>query len=133
MTESYLRIDPSGEISWIQLDRVPHEYVDGDGPDLDQIHAAIGCDCIEQVRTVFERIVLLVDESGRVKCPPQRHNEIASRLYYGFFIGKDDIVGPAIVAAIRPTGRLCEYDLFPLNKAELAILSLYLGVEFPDT
>lgn len=132
MTEKYLRIDPSGEITWIQLDRVLHKYCDGDGPDLDQIHASIGCSCMEQVRTVIPGIVLLIDESGKIKDPPQRHNEIASRLYYGFLIGKDDIVGPVIVAALRPTEPYGELDLFPLNDVELAKLSLCLGVELPD-
>ena len=132
MTEKYLRIDPSGEITLIQLDRVLHKYCDGDGPDLDQIHAAIGCSCMEQVRTVIPGIVLLIDESGKIKDPPQRHNEIASRLYYGFLIGKDDIVGPVIVAALRPTEPYGELDLFPLNDVELAKLSLCLGVELPD-
>ena len=132
MAEKYLRIDPSGEITWIQLDRVLHKYFDGDGPDLDQIHAAIGCSCMEQVRTVIPGIVLLIDESGKIKDPPQHHNEIASRLYYGFLVGKDDIVGPAIVAAMRPTEPYGEMDLFPLNDVELAKLSLCLGVELPD-
>lgn len=133
MAEKYLRIDPSGEITWIQIDRVHYSWCDADGLSLDQVHAAIGCDCMEQVRTVIPGIVLLIDESGKIKDPPQRHNEVASRLYYGFLIGKDDIVGPAIVAAMRPTEPYGERDLFPLNQVELAKLSLCLGVELPDT
>lgn len=133
MTEKYLRIDPSGKITWINIDRVPYEWIDGDGLSLDQIYAAIGCSCMEQVRTVLPGIVLLVDESGRVKTPPQRHNEVASRLYTGWLCGMDNIVGPAIVCALRPTGPLLELDLFPLNQTELAKLSLYLGVQLPET
>lgn len=132
MIEKYLRIDPSGEITWIQIDCVHYSWCDADGLCLDQVHAAIGCDCMEQVRTVIPGIVLLIDESGKIKDPPQRHNEVASRLYYGFLIGKDDIVGPAIVAALRPTEPFGDRDLFPLNQVELAILSLCLGVELPD-
>ena len=133
ITEKYLRIDPSGKISWIQIDRVPYSF-DPDilGPSSDQIYAAIGCSCFEQVRTVIPGIVILVDESGRIKDPPQRHNEIASRLYAGWLLGLDDIVGPALVCAMRPTEPYGEMDLFPLNAAELARLTLCLGVQLPE-
>lgn len=132
MTEKYLRIDPSGEISWINIDRVPYKWCDAEGISLDQIYAAIGCDCMEQVRTVIPGIVILVDESGKIKDPPQRHNELASRLYLGYLRGMDDICGPAIVCAMRPTEPIGEMDLFPLNAVELAKLSLHLGVPLPD-
>lgn len=132
MAEKYLRIDPSGEISWVDIDRVPYSWCDGEGMDLQQIYNHIGCSCMEQVRTVLPGIVLLVDESGRIKDPPQRHNEIASRLYYGWLIGKDDIVGPALVCALRPTEPYGELDLFPLDSVELAKLSLCLGVALPE-
>lgn len=132
MTEKYLRIDPSGAISWVEIDRVPYKFDPSiEGMSLDQIYQHIGCSCMEQVRTVIPGIVLLVDESGRVKSPPQRHNEIASRLYYGWLVGMDDIVGPALVCALRPTEPLGELDLFPLNQVELAKLSLCLGVQLP--
>lgn len=131
--DKYLRIDPSGEITWISIDRVPYSWDPGTlGPSLDQLYAAIGCSCIEQVRSVLPGVVLIVDESGRVKDPPQRHNELASRLYYGWLCGMDDIVGPAVVAALRPTGPLGELDMFPLNGTELAKLLLYLGLQIPD-
>lgn len=134
MTEKYLRIDPSGEISWIDIDRVPYEWDPSlDGLNLHQIHAAIGCSCFEQVRTVLPGIVVLVDESGKLKSPPQRHNELASRLYRGWLLGMDNIAGPAIVCALRPTGPLRELDLFPLNQTELAKLSLCLGAQLPET
>ena len=131
MSESYLRIDPSGEIRWIQLDRVPYDF----DPDIlgllsEQIHEAIGCSCFEQVYTLLPGVVILVDEAGKIKLPPQQHNEIASRLYAGTPYG-DDIVGPAIVCAMRRTEPYGEYDLFPLSLAELAKLSLFLGVEIP--
>lgn len=133
MSEKYLRIDPSGDISWIKIDRVPYEWdPDYSGMSLDQIYAAIGCSCMENVRTVIPGIVILVDESGKIKDPPQKHNEIASRLYLGYLRGMDDICGPAIVCAMRPTEPLGEMDLFPLNSRELAQLSLHLGVPLPD-
>lgn len=133
MTEKYLRIDPSGEISWIDIDRVPYEWCNAEGVNIDQIYAAIGCSCFEQVRTIIPGVVILVDESGKVKDPPQRHNELASRLYYGYLRGMDDIAGPAIVCAMRPTEPIGELDLFPLNPVELAKLSLCLGVQLPET
>lgn len=132
MIEKYLRIDPSGEISWIVFDRVPYDWIDGDGISLDQIYATIGCSCFEQVRTMIPNIVILIDESGKIKEPAQPHNEVASRLYAGSAYG-DYIVGPAIVCALRPTGPLQELDLFPLNSVELAKLSLFLGEPIPET
>ena len=132
MTEKYLRIDPSGDISWVEIDRVPYFWCDALGMDRLQIYKHIGCSCMEQVRTVLPGVVLLVDESGRIKDPPQRHNVIASRLYYGWLIGKDDIVGPALVCSLRPTEPYGELDLFPLDHVELAKLSLCLGVALPE-
>ena len=132
MTEKYLRLDPSGKISWIQIDRVPYSCTDGCGPSLDQMHAAIGCSCVEQVRTIIRNVVIVVDERGRIKDPPQCHNELASRLYLGWLRGMDDIVGPAIVFSLRPCGPYNELDLFPLDQAELNALSLLLGVELPE-
>lgn len=133
MTEKYLRIDPSGEISWISIDRVPYDFDPSIlGPSAKQIHTAIGCSCFEMVRTVLPGLVILVDESGKLKSPPQRHNHLASQLYAGWLLGLDDICGPAIVFALRPTELYGELDLFPLSPAELAKLSLCLGVQLPE-
>lgn len=133
MTEKYLRIDPSGEISWISIDRVPYEFDPSfDGLCLDQIYAAIGCSCFEQVRTIIPGIVILIDESGKMKTPPQLHNELASRLYAGYLYGFDNIVGPTIVCAMRPTPPIGEHDLFPLYPKELQQLSAVLGVHLPE-
>lgn len=133
MTEKYLRIDPSGDITWVDIDRVPYVWIDGEGPSRDQVHEALDCLFIEIVRTVIPGIVLVVDECGKIKRPSKRHNEVASRLYCGFLVGKDDIVGACLVFAERPCGPYGELDLFPLNDVELAKLSLCLGVELPDT
>lgn len=132
MTEKYLCIYPSGEISWVNIDRVPYTWTDGDGIDLKQCYSIIGCSCIEQVRTVLPGIVLLVDESGRVKDPPQHHNEIASHLYAGFLLGLDDIVGPAIVCALRPVEPLGEMDLFPLSSSDLYRLTITLDIDIEE-
>lgn len=135
MIEKHLLFSPSGEISWIDLERKPNygPVYNGDPAlDFDQIHAAIGCSCVEQVRTVLPNIVLVIDESGKLKDPPQPHNELASRLYYGYHVGMDDICGPAIVMALRRSGPYGEEDWFPLDPADLAKLSLFLGVLLPD-
>lgn len=135
LVEKHLLFSPSGEISWIDLDREPNNdpVFQGDPAlSFDQIYAAIGCDCVEQVRTVLPGIVLVIDESGKIKDLPQRHNELASRLYYGYQIGRYDICGPAILMALRRSGPYGEEDWHPLDAADLARLSLYLGVCIPE-
>lgn len=135
MVEKHLLISPSGEISWIDLERKPNygPVYNGDlALDLDQIHAVIGCSCVEQVRTVLPNIVLIIDESGKLKDPPQPHNELASLLYYGYHVGLDDICGPVIVMRLRRSGPYGEEDWHSLDQADLAKLSLFLGVELPD-
>lgn len=133
MTEKYLRIDPSGDVSWVSIDRVPYDFDPSiEGLNLDQVYAAIGCSCFEQVRTIIPSIVLLVDESGKLKTPPQTHNELASRFYLGYLLGLDDIAGPAIVAAMRPSPPIGEYDLFPLLHSELLKVELILGKKVTD-
>ena len=133
MTEKYLKIDPSGEISWIQIDRVPYSFDPSIlGPSGDQIRAAIGCSSYEIVRTVLRGISIVVDESGKIKNPPQRHNHLASQLYGGWLMGLDNIAGPAIVFAERLTEPYGEMDLFPLSPVNLARLSLCLGVPIPE-
>lgn len=135
MVEKHLLISPSGAMSWIDLDRKPNfgPVYNGDlALSFDHIYAAIGCSCVEQVRTVLPNIVLVIDESGKLKDPPQPHNELASRLYYGYHVGMDDICGPAIVMRLRRSGPYGEVDWYPLDQADLAKLSLFLGVALPD-
>lgn len=135
MTEKHLLFDPSGKISWILLDRKPNfgPVYNGDlALDLNQIRDWIGCSCLEQVRTVLYDLVLVIDESGKIKDPPQQHNELASKLYAGYHAGVDNIVGPAIVMALRRSGPYGEEDWYPLSDADLARLSLFLGVKLPD-
>lgn len=122
--DKYLVIYPSGELRWVELSSGRHR--------LDQMHDIIGCSCVEQVRTMIPGICIVIDESGKIKMPPQPHNELASRLYYGYKVGMANIVGPAVVCALRPTGPYQELDWFPLDPSELAKLSLCLGVKLPD-
>ena len=133
MSERYLRIDPSGDLSWINIDRVPYEFDPSiEGLNIDQIYAAIGCSCFEQVHTIIPGIVLLVDESGKMKRPPQAHNELASRFYAGYLYGLDNIAGPAIVCALRPTPPIGEHYLFPLLPNEIIKVELILGKRVPE-
>lgn len=133
ITEKYLRIDPSGDLSWISIDRVPYEWVPGyEGISLDQIYAAIDCSCVVPVHTIINRVIMIVDESGNVKRPVKPHNELASRLYAGWLYGIDNIVGSVILCEFRPTEPYGEMDLFPLSPANLARVSLSLGVRLPE-
>lgn len=121
----YLLIHPSGEIERISLNCTYPSR-------LHQMHELIGCSCIEQVRTLLPGIVIIVDESGKIKTPQQPMNEVASSLYAGYVYGGDYIAGPAIVAALAPTGPHRELDLCSLSNVDLAFLSIYLGMELPD-
>lgn len=128
MTESYLRIDPSGEIRWIQLDRVPYGSDDVSGPSVEQICKAIGCHFVEAVDIMVPGAVILFDGFGKIKRPPEQRNEIASRLCAGTPCG-DDIAGPVIVCYMRRTEPCDEYGFFPLSYFQLASLSSLLGVD----
>lgn len=134
MIEKYLVIHPSGRMEWTELERRPRfndVYNGEEALDLKDLYRIIGCDCIEQVQTVIPGIVIVIDESGKIKDPPQKHNELASRLYAGWHYGMDDICGPAVVFALKRTGPLSELDWFPLSPADEAKLSLCLGAVLP--
>lgn len=106
--EKYMVIEPSGDIRWIEIQR---ENM------LQEFRKVIGCDCLEQVRTIVRGVCLIVDESGKIKDPPQQHNEIASLLYLGYILGNDDIAGPAVLVSIGLVDG--EPDWVPLNAREL--------------
>lgn len=123
-----LVIYPSGKLEWVELDynRRYDDIFEGEyAYDLDQIYRIIGCDCVEQVSLRIPGVVILIDESGKIKYPAQQHNELVSRLYGGYAFG-DDIVGPAIF--FRQEGP----NLCPLHLADEARLSLFLGVQLPE-
>ncbi len=128
MKVKHLLIEPSGKMSWVELDR-ERKYDDiyeGEyGYDLDQIYRILDCGCLEQVSLWLPDIVILIDECGKVTYPPREHNELASRLYGGYPL-YDDIVGPALFFR-REGPSIC-----PLLPADEAKLSLFLGVNLPD-
>lgn len=118
--EKYLCIYPSGKVQWIALDPAHR---------LDELHRIIGCSCVEQVRTTLKDIVIIIDDSGKIKDPPQPHNELASRLYAGWLYG-DDIVGPAVVMALHRVPPYWEEDWCQLSFDQLNKLSKVLCVKF---
>lgn len=119
--EKYLVIEPDGSFRWITTtrDRLLSDFYD-----------AIGCDCLENVRSIVPDVCLIVDESGKIKIPRQEYNEKASQFYLGYWLGEDAIVGPAILAAIHLVDG--EPDWVPLNHAELQKVISFLGIELPE-
>lgn len=126
--DKHLVIYPSGEMKWVELHRArmfDDIYCGDYAYDLNDIYRVIGADFFEQVSLLLPGIVILIDECGKIKTPPQEHNELASRLYGGYQFG-DDIVGPAIFfKQIGP-------NIYPLEPVDEARLSLFLGVKLPD-
>ncbi len=134
MKEKYLKIDPSGELSWIELERCPRYdeiYQGAESISLADLYPIIGCGCCEQVYSVIPGIVFMVDESGKIKDPMQPYNRLGSRLYAGSAYG-DYIHGPIVLFSMQRTELYGEYDLFPLSASDEAKLSLFLGVSLPE-
>lgn len=132
--ELYLKIDPDGTLSWIPLCRKPRfncVYHGEQALDIADLYPLIGCSCVELVYTRIRGVVIMVDVSGVIKDSPQPVNPLASKLYAGASFGFM-IHGPAVVFALRPMPPTYEQDLFPLNKSELNLLSVCLGVPIPD-
>ena len=128
MIAKHLTIYPSGEMKWVALHRkrIFDDVCCGQySYDLDDIYKVIGCDCVETVSLRIENIVILIDESGKVKSPPQVHNQLVSKLYGGYLWG-DYIAGPAIF--FRSVGSWLE----PLLPSDEDFFSLLLGVELPN-
>lgn len=114
--EKYWVLDPDGSACQIEIERINM---------LDEFYAAIDCDCLENVRTIIPDVCLIVDESGRIKYPAKQHNARASLLYLGYLVGRDDIVGSAILAAIHLVDG--ESDWVPLSPSELAKVTACIG------
>lgn len=108
MLEKYMVIYPDCHIEWMECE---HDQL------VKSCYKVIGCSCVENVRTIIPDVCLIVDESGKLKNPAQPHNDLASTFYAGWIFGDDDIVGPAVVAAIHQVDG--ESDWVPLNDFEL--------------
>lgn len=83
---------------------------------LEGLHKALECDCVESVRTVLPGILLIVDESGKVKTPPKELNLYASMLYGGFIHG-EYIAGDAMLATERQVDG--EMEWAPLSSNQI--------------
>lgn len=106
--KKYMVIYPDGHTDWMETE---HDQL------VQTCYKVIGCNCVENVRTIITDVCLIVDESGKIKDPPQLHNGKASVFYAGWYAGADDIAGPAVVAAIHLVDG--EPDWVPLNQQEL--------------
>lgn len=109
--EKYIVIYPDGNTEWMETE---HDQL------VKTCYKVIGCDCVESVCTIIPDVCLIVDESGKIKDPPQPHNDLASSFYRGCYLAGDNIVGPAVVAAIHQVDG--ESDWVPLNKEELYLV-----------
>jgi len=121
MSEKYWVIVPCGDVNQVTIDRAQL---------LDRMHEVIGCDCLEQVRTIIPGLCMIVDESGKIKTPPQEFNPVASMLYWGWLRGNDPIVGPAILVSLQPVPPLDEMDWFPITPFHELQLKLLFGEDF---
>ena len=132
MEEKYLVIYPSGKLAWAKLERKPryNEVYNGEEAlDIKDIAKVIDCEWCEQVYTSIPDVVMMVDEVGKVRLDPKPHNELASRLYYGWNpMHQDDIVGTVVLFALRPVGPLQEMELFPLNFNQLMLVCEKMGI-----
>lgn len=133
MTEHYLCVYPNGELRWIPLERVVRydDFYDGEEAILlRDLYPVIGCDCVEQVYTNISGVVMMVDESGKIKDPPQALNPLASRFYGGTPFG-DPIVGPAVFMALKRVEPLMELDCYPLCPVQECFVEAVLGKPLP--
>ena len=133
--EKYLVIHSSGTLEWVDLERAPREdpvYNGDEALSNADIRKVIGCDCLGQVQTTLPGIVMLVDECSKCLPRPKAHNELASRLYFGWEpMRKNDIRGTAVLFALRPSNALGELDLYPLSPAQLAAVAIRMRHDIP--
>lgn len=117
--EKYLRLDPSGELSWITIDR--DHFLEG-------LYEAIGCEWVEHVQ-LRHGLECLVDEVGALY-GHQLINFPASRLYAGYISGVP-LFGPVIFVrtGIGPSG---EPEWLPLQPGDIRVLEHRLNVDIPD-
>lgn len=117
--EKYLRLDPSGELSWITIDR--DHFLEG-------LYEAIGCIWVEHVQ-LLHGLECLVDETGAIS-GYQRVNFAASRLYGGYPSGVP-LFGPVIFVRTG-VGSSGEPEWLPLQPGHIRALEHRLNVDIPD-
>lgn len=106
--ERYLLIRAEGPPGIVEIDRKHW---------LDEVYAALRCECIETVHLSDDRL-LIVDESGAIN--GSHFNPIASLFY------PEGIFGDVLLATQRK-GKNGEYDIYPFS--ELITASLLLGAQ----
>ncbi len=93
----YLFIPVFGEIKVLELDEPVN---------FNEVYELIGCDCIETVRIICSDIIMMVDESGKIKNPSKSFNPRASIFYdgyrYGDYIAGDVLIGKEIFTVNGP-------------------------------
>ncbi len=93
----YLFIPVVGEIKVLEL---PEPI------NINDIYEIIGCDCFETVRIISQDIIMMVDESGKIKTPAKSVNPRASMFYpglrYGVYIAGDVLIGKEIWTSDGP-------------------------------
>ena len=117
--EKYLRLDPSGELRWITIDRDRF---------LEDLYETIGTSSVEHVQ-LMHGLECIVDELGYYH-DHQRANLHASPLYAGWIRGVP-LVG-AVVFVRTGLDEYGDYDWFPLLPGHIRTLEHRLGVDIPD-
>lgn len=90
MKRFILLIDTDDTVSKIELP--------GEAPDLSLLYDLIGCNLVESAPTMWENIILLVEESGWLYDDP-KVNMIASFIYSGF--PASAIAGKAVLCKLN--------------------------------
>ncbi len=119
-SEYYLVIYPDGEWKWVEV--TSRRQL------LCRFYEVIDCDCVEHV-TLPYGFGCIVDESGKLKNPPQPYNPFASRMYPGTPYG-DPLVGPVIF--VRTDLVDGEYDWCPILPSDLAKIRLITGLNIDE-
>jgi hypothetical protein len=130
MLGKYLLLKTNGELQ--EIDNTNGELFDcTDKKFNDFVHKTINCDCYESVYPVPFRkynIVMLVDESGLLKCKPV--NPHAWRIYSGMNFDAP-IVGDVLFCGecYEDFGEgFPEHDFCALNHVQMNILKLALSI-----
>ena len=125
----YLLLKTNGELC--EIDNTNGELFDcTDKKFNDFVHKAINCDCYECVYPVLFReynIVMLVDESGLLKCKPV--NPYAWRIYSGMNFDAP-IVGDVLFCGecYEDFGEgFPEHDLCALSEAQIRLIKSFCG------
>lgn len=126
-TGHYLVLEPDRSVRW---EYIRHETW------MQQLHQIINCDFVEQVRTLEPGLLLIDDESGKIKDPPKERNPLASNFYLGWLRMRRspwDIVGTVVFAQEVPSGNCYgEMTWGPLDDGMLAFVADMLGFDLPS-